>query len=125
MTRRMGALRKFMVDKTSSKGFLAQTCVFFLFCQGVVCVVLSLVQLPRAHATWLAHLPDDLFGASEVPTLSTEDFAKFLSAATENMEPNRDFAFVLSGKVKSNEVRRECLQLLAVLPMYPVVVSGL
>lgn len=107
-----------MVDKTSSKGFLAQTCVFFLFC-------LSLVQLPRAHATWLAHLPDDLFGASEVPTLSTEDFAKFLSAATENMEPNRDFAFVLSGKVKSNEVGRECLQLLAVLPMYPVVVSGL
>ena len=113
-----------MVDKTNSKGFLAQTCVFFLFCQGVVCVALSPVQLPRAHATWLAHLPDDFFGASEVPTLSTEDFAKFLSAATENMEPNRDFAFVLSGKVKSNEVGRECLQLLAVLPMYPVVVSG-
>lgn len=39
----------------------------------------------------------------KVPVLNTDDFQRFLQAAVENMEHGRDFIFVMSGKVRSNE----------------------
>ena len=41
--------------------------------------------------------------------MNSDDFSKFLAAAVDNMEPGRDFAFILSGKVKSNESEIERL----------------